>query len=41
MVIYPTAIVVTGRLAAIVKPLIDRKYVAMSARKKTTDYKNI
>ena len=41
MAVYPTAAVVIGRLAAIIKPPIDRKHVAMSAKKKTTDYRNI
>jgi hypothetical protein len=33
--------VVTDRLVAIIEPLIDRKHVAISARKKTADHRNI
>ena len=39
--VYPTVAVVTDRPAAIVEPLIDRKHVIMSARKKTADHRNI
>jgi hypothetical protein len=33
--------VVTDGLVAIIEPLIDRKYIAMSTIKKNTDYRNI
>ena len=39
--VHPTTIVVISRLAAIVKPLIDQKYITISARKKTANYRNI
>ena len=41
MAIYLTVTVVIDRLAAIIKPLIDWKYITISARKKTTNYRNI
>ena len=41
MAVYLTVAVVTDRLAAIVKPLIDQKYITISARKKTADYRDI
>ena len=41
MTVYLTITVVIDRLAAIVEPLIDQKYIAMSAKKKTTNYRDI
>ena len=41
MAVYLTIIVVINRLIAIVEPLIDWKYIAISVRKKTADYKDI
>ena len=41
MAVYLTVTVVIDRLVAIVKPLIDWKYIIMSTRKKTADYKDI
>jgi hypothetical protein len=38
--VYPTVVVVTDRLVVIVEPLINRKHIAISARKKTTDHRN-
>jgi hypothetical protein len=32
--------VVIDRLAVTIEPLINRKYITTSARKKTTDYRN-
>jgi hypothetical protein len=39
--VHPTIAVVINGLVVIVEPLIDRKYIAISTRKKTTDYRNI
>jgi hypothetical protein len=39
--VHPTVAVVIDRLAVTVEPLIDRKHIVMSTRKKTTDYRNI
>jgi hypothetical protein len=39
--VYPTIAVVTNGLVVTVEPLIDRKHIIISARKKTTDYRNI
>jgi hypothetical protein len=39
-VIYPTVIIVTDGLVVIIEPLIDRKYVAIFARKKTINHRN-
>jgi hypothetical protein len=39
--VHPTVAVVTDGLVAIVEPLINQKHVIISARKKTTDYRNI
>jgi hypothetical protein len=39
--VHPTVVVVTDGLVVIIEPLIDRKHITMSARKKTIDYRNI
>ena len=39
--IYLTVAVVINKLITIVKPLIDWKYITMSARKKTANYRDI
>jgi hypothetical protein len=39
--VHPTVVVVIDGLAVIIETLIDRKHIIMSARKKTTDYRNI
>ena len=41
MAIHLTVTVVIDWLAAIVKPLIDQKYIAISAKKKTANYGDI
>jgi hypothetical protein len=37
---YPTVVVITDGLVVTVETPIDRKHIVMSARKKTTDYRN-
>jgi hypothetical protein len=39
--VYPTVIVVIDGLVVIIKTPIDRKYIIISTRKKTADYRNI
>jgi hypothetical protein len=39
--VHPTVIVVTDGLVVIIETLINRKHIIISARKKTTDYRNI
>jgi hypothetical protein len=39
--VHPTVVIVTDRLAVIIETPINRKLIAISARKKTTDYRNI
>jgi hypothetical protein len=38
--VYLTVIIITDRLVVTVEPLIDRKHIIISAKKKTTDYRN-
>jgi hypothetical protein len=40
MAVYPTVVVVTDGLIVTIEPLIDRKYIIISTRKKTIDYRN-
>jgi hypothetical protein len=39
--VHPTVAVITNGLVVTVEPLIDQKYIVISTRKKTTDYRNI
>jgi hypothetical protein len=39
--VYPIIIIVTDRLVVTVELLINQKYIIISTRKKTADYRNI